>query len=158
MAELYRINKSTLEDLADTVRTATGQTGPISFDQIEEVAKQSIIVSNGGTSGGGGGSVGTCTVTITVDPSLGRLFQYCFSSLVDDTITTTYTEGMSTVTLSNVICGSALVIEVRSEAIEGAGNVTNGGTYLGYTVYTYYFKAPSESNATTEFTIYDADV
>jgi hypothetical protein len=53
MAELYRINKSTLEDLADTVRTATGQTGPISFDQIEAVAKESIIVSNGGTSGGG---------------------------------------------------------------------------------------------------------
>lgn len=53
MAELYRINKSTLEDLADTVRTATGQTGPISFDQIEAVAKESIIISNGGTSGGG---------------------------------------------------------------------------------------------------------
>ena len=67
MAELYRINKSTLEDLADTVRTATGQTGPISFDQIEAVAKESIIISNGGTSGGG--SVETCTITFEyIDP------------------------------------------------------------------------------------------
>jgi hypothetical protein len=43
MGELYRINKSTLEDLADTVRTATGQTGPISFDEIKTVAKESIV-------------------------------------------------------------------------------------------------------------------
>ena len=129
MAELYRINKSTLEDLADTVRTATGQTGPISFDQIEAVAKESIIISNGGTSGG----VDTSDATATAD----EIFAGETAYVADGKVTGTFTIDNELAEQSDLISQISTLVATKatpsggtdtSDATATAGDILSGKT------------------------------
>lgn len=171
MSELYKINKSTLEELADTVRTATGQTGPISFDQIEAVAKESIIISNGGTSGG---EIGTCTITIDHMDTPG--YQIIATQIVDG-VETIYLAGadynaswsscVHPIILSNIKCGSAIVFEqyddylpLKDRIVELSSGVSLVKMYksslgqrdVGFTS-TWVFKAPPEGGVDCTITI-----
>lgn len=129
MAELYRINKSTLEDLADTVRTATGQTGPISFDQIEAVAKESIIISNGGTSGGG---VDTSDATATAD----EIFAGETAYVAEGKVTGTFTIDSELAEQSDLISQISTLVATKatpsgtdtSDATATAGDILSGKT------------------------------
>lgn len=131
------------------------QYNPTDFDtKIDDV----YTAGAASGSGGSGGSVETCTVILSTDGSISSGFQYCFSAYVDETIVATYAASAGrSVTLLNVVCGSAIMIETNTVAIEPAGSVANGGKYLGNGLYTYYFEAPSDWGVTATFSFYDND-
>jgi hypothetical protein len=113
------------------------------------------LPSAGGSSGGG--SVETCTVTITT--LMGGFIQDIFITQCVDGVISTLSKNifLTTTTIENVVCGSALSFYTSAFAIIPNSSATDGAKRVGVLGNNWVFSAPTVANANATIEVWDDD-